>query len=87
MTIKDLCDKFANQNNKPLPEDDVEIIKIYVTDYHEDIKKLTGKEFKYLESVLFWIDMLKYDDGQGMATAYQSAVKSMGAFAMWCKEA
>jgi hypothetical protein len=86
ITIKEICDIFDKHDQTPLPDDDVEIMKIYVTDYHDDIQKATGQSFEHLDTILFWLDMLKYDDGRGMKTAYKTATMSLATLAIWIEK-
>jgi hypothetical protein len=87
MTIGDIADKFAAQDNKPLDKDDCELYKLFLEDDYELVKKDTGKHFKFFDRVIFSIDMLQYDDGVGMKAPYKDAVLSLGTFMKWCRDA
>jgi hypothetical protein len=84
MTIKQLADKFKEQSNTPLSDDDCELFKIFLEDDYNKLAKLTGKTYAHFQRVLFSIEMLKYDDGKGMKNAYYDAVLSIGALLKWC---
>jgi hypothetical protein len=86
ITIKKLADKFHNQINKSITEEDCELYKMILKDHHDQIHILTGEKFVYLETVLNSIDLLKYNDGKGMKDLFFNAILNLGVFCKWAQD-